>query len=117
MVGPHRSDLIVGHRPKGRPARLCSTGEQKALLIGLVLANARALAERRTMSTTPLVLLLDEIAAHLDEGRRASLFDILDELNFPVYMTGTDQSLFKAWGNRAQHFTVQNGQVLPACSP
>ena len=117
LVGPHRSDLIVGHRPKGRPARLCSTGEQKALLIGLVLANARALAERRTMSTTPLVLLLDEIAAHLDEGRRASLFDILDELNFPVYMTGTDQSLFKAWGNRAQHFTVQNGQVLPACSP
>lgn len=113
LVGPHRSDLLVAHREKGRPARLCSTGEQKALLIGLVLANARALAlaGRFRRSTAPLVLLLDEIAAHLDADRRASLFDILDALGFQVFMTGTDQSLFSAWGERAQAFAVTGGAI------
>ncbi len=118
LYGPHRSDLIVGHRPKARPARLCSTGEQKALLIGLVLANASALVSRRHQSagkaatdTTPLVLLLDEIAAHLDEERRARLFDILEGLEFPVFMTGADHSLFSAWGERAQHFSVTENKV------
>lgn len=111
LVGPHRGDLGVTHRAKGRPARLCSTGEQKALLIGLVLANARALALSSRFSGTPapLVLLLDEIAAHLDEVRRAALFDILDGLGFQVFMTGTDKSLFSAWGDRAQGFAVANG--------
>jgi len=109
LVGPHRSDLLVTHRAKGRPARLCSTGEQKALLIGLVLANARALSLKP--DGAPLVLLLDEIAAHLDEARRAALFDILDDLDFQCFMTGTDASLFDAWRTRAQAFNVSNGVV------
>lgn len=109
LTGPHRSDLAVTHRAKGRPARLCSTGEQKALLIGLVLANARALS--LSDPNAPLILLLDEIAAHLDEGRRAALFSILDDLGFQAFMTGTDKSLFEAWGSRAQHFDVSGGAV------
>lgn len=110
-AGPHRSDLLVTHRAKGRAARLCSTGEQKSLLIGLVLANARALSLKP--GGAPLVLLLDEIAAHLDEDRRAALFDILDELQFQCFMTGTDASLFKAWGGRAEVFEVGAGAVRP----
>ncbi len=109
LLGPHRSDLLVAHRAKGRPARLCSTGEQKALLIGLVLANARALAAKP--QAAPLVMLLDEIAAHLDEARRAALFDILDEIGFQTFMTGTDAALFSAWGPRAQHFTIDGGAI------
>lgn len=109
LSGPHRSDLLVTHRAKGRAARLCSTGEQKALLIGLVLANARALS--LSDPTAPLILLLDEIAAHLDHGRRAALFSILDDLGFQAFMTGTDRSLFEAWGSRAQHFDVSDGAV------
>ncbi len=109
LTGPHRSDLSVVHRAKGRAARLCSTGEQKALLIGLVLANARALSLGDP--DAPLILLLDEIAAHLDPDRRASLFAILDELGFQAFMTGTDQSLFDAWGAQAQHFGVAGGAV------
>jgi DNA replication and repair protein RecF len=108
LIGPHRSDLIVRRRETGRPARSCSTGEQKALLIGLVLANARALAlkSRYGARAAPLVLLLDEIAAHLDADRRAALFDIIDGLGFQTFMTGTDQSLFSAWGDRAQAFEI-----------
>lgn len=109
LHGPHRSDLLVTHRAKGRPARLCSTGEQKALLIGLVLANARALSLKP--DGAPLVLLLDEIAAHLDVDRRAALFDILCDLGFQCFMTGTDAALFDAWGDRAQAFDVKNGAV------
>lgn len=114
LLGPHRSDLLVTHREKGRPARLCSTGEQKALLIGLVLANARALALRSRFaggSPAPLILLLDEIAAHLDESRRVALFDILDALGFQAFMTGTDQSLFSGWGDRAQALSVAGGRI------
>lgn len=114
LIGPHRSDLLVTHREKGRPARLCSTGEQKALLTGLVLANARALAlaaRFRGAAAAPLVLLLDEIAAHLDERRRASLYDILGALGFQVFMTGTDKSLFSHWGARAQVFSVEGGAI------
>jgi DNA replication and repair protein RecF len=109
LFGPHRSDLLITHRAKGRAARLCSTGEQKALLIGLVLANARALSLKP--GGAPLVLLLDEIAAHLDEDRRAALFDILDDLGFQCFMTGTDAALFDAWGVRAQGFEIRNGAV------
>lgn len=109
LFGPHRSDLAVTHRDKGRPARLCSTGEQKALLIGLVLANARALARRG--GSAPLVLLLDEIAAHLDPDRRAGLFSILDDLGFQAFMTGTDKGLFDAWGTRAQYFEARDGAL------
>lgn len=108
--GPHRSDLVVVHRAKQTPARSCSTGEQKALLLGLVLANARALAARP--GRAPLVLLLDEIAAHLDAARRAALYDILHETGFQCFMTGTDEALFADWGARAQHFTIHRGAAL-----
>jgi DNA replication and repair protein RecF len=113
LAGPHRSDLRVVHRANGRPARLCSTGEQKALLVGLVLANARALALAAQVSDAPapLVLLLDEIAAHLDEARRAALFDIVETLGFHALMTGTDETLFSAWGDRAQGFSVREGRI------
>ena len=113
--GPHRSDLLVTHRAKKAPARVCSTGEQKALLIGLVLANARALSLKP--EGAPLVLLLDEIAAHLDEDRRTALFDILDDLQFQCLMTGTDAALFSAWGRRAQAFDVNGGAVREIQNP
>ncbi len=109
LAGPHRSDLIVFHRGKAQPARLCSTGEQKALLIGLVLANARALARRPY--GVPLILLLDEIAAHLDPDRRAALFNIISELGFQTFMTGTDKELFSAWESRAQYFEARSGAL------
>lgn len=109
LLGPHRSDLLVTHRAKGRAARLCSTGEQKALLIGLILANARAL--RLKGDGAPLILLLDEVAAHLDAERRAALFAILGDLDFQCFMTGADRELFRAWGPRAQAFAVSDGAV------
>ncbi len=108
LEGPHRTDLIVQHRPKAMPAALCSTGEQKALLIGLVLAHARLTGELSGMAP---ILLLDEIAAHLDAGRRAALFGILDDLGGQAFMTGTDRSLFEALGGDAQFFNVASGQL------
>ena len=108
LIGPHRSDMLVRHVGKDQPAKRCSTGEQKALLIGLVLAHAAGLAERREV---PLVLLLDEVAAHLDRVRRAALADILDRLGCQAIMTGTDPELFEAWADRAQHFEVGGGTV------
>ena len=107
LSGPHRTDLLVRHAAKDREARLCSTGEQKALLIGMVLANARLLAAR---GHQPL-LLLDEVAAHLDEVRRAALFDEIVGLGLQAFMTGTDPSLFDAFGDRAQHMRVEGGQI------
>lgn len=109
LAGPHRSDLLVAHRDKAMPARACSTGEQKALLIGLVLANVRALS--LGAGGPPLILLLDEIAAHLDEDRRAALYGILHALGVQCVMTGADASLFSGWGGRAQAFSVSNGFV------
>jgi DNA replication and repair protein RecF len=109
-IGPHRADLEVGHMGKGVPARLCSTGEQKALLIGLVLAHAQLVAD---MSGLPPILLLDEIAAHLDENRRAALFDKLDELGVQCVMTGTDQMLFEALGDRALRVAVEDARLTP----
>ena len=81
LEGPHRSDLIVGHGPKAAPARRCSTGEQKALLIGIVLAHAR-LVKQLNGGLAPLILL-DEIAAHLDELRRTALFANITALQAP----------------------------------
>lgn len=107
-VGPHRSDVLVTHIPKGQPAALCSTGEQKALLIALVLANAASSAAER--GRTP-VLLLDEVAAHLDEDRRGALFDTLEDLGAQAWMTGTDRSLFSALEGRAQFFGVDDGAI------
>ena len=110
LDGPHRSDLVVRHRPKAMPAELCSTGEQKALLVGIVVSHARLTGEMSGM--TP-ILLLDEIAAHLDSGRRAALFSILEELNCQAFMTGTDAALFSSLGGRAQFLTVDHGAVAP----
>ncbi|MGF9693865.1 DNA replication/repair protein RecF [Rhizobium sp. 0TCS1.26] len=109
LAGPHRVDLLVRHREKDMDAARCSTGEQKALLVGLVLAHARLTAD---MTGYAPVLLLDEIAAHLDEGRRAALFDLVDGLGGQAFMTGTDQAMFSALGERAQFFTVSHGKVL-----
>lgn len=110
LDGPHRSDLVVLHRPKAMPAELCSTGEQKALLVGIVLSHARLTGEMSGM--TP-ILLLDEIAAHLDSRRRAALFSILEELNCQAFMTGTDAALFSSLQGRAQFLTVDHGTVGP----
>ncbi|MER9440968.1 DNA replication/repair protein RecF [Mesorhizobium sp. M0340] len=110
LDGPHRTDLVVRHRPKAMPAELCSTGEQKALLVGIVLSHARLTGEISGM--TP-ILLLDEIAAHLDGGRRAALFSILEELNCQAFMTGTDAALFDSLKGRAQFLTVDHGKVRP----
>ena len=107
--GVHRSDLRVFHAPKGLPADQCSTGEQKALLIGLILANAQALFER-DFAPSPL-LLLDEAAAHLDSDRRAALYDELTALGGQAWLTGTDRSLFDAFGDRAQRFEVSDGTI------
>ena len=110
LDGPHRADLVVRHVGKDMAARLCSTGEQKALLIGIILAHARLVAHRAGM--TPIILL-DEVAAHLDDMRRAALFDVLEGLNCQAWMTGTDHGLFDALGQRAQTFYVEEGTIKP----
>lgn len=105
LRGIHRSDLKVTHASKNMPAQNCSTGEQKALLIGLMLAQAQAQAEKSPF------LLLDEVAAHLDEARRAALIEELIALGTQVFMTGTDLSLFKAFEGRADVFEVSGGVI------
>jgi len=110
LDGPHRADLLIRHREKDMEAERCSTGEQKALLVGLILAHAGLVAG---MTGHAPVLLLDEIAAHLDEGRRAALFDRVDALGGQAFMTGTDRAMFDALGERAQFLTVSNGGILP----
>lgn len=106
--GPHRQDLAVLHRSKRMPAARCSTGEQKALLLGIVLAHAELTAERRG---EPPLLLLDEVAAHLDPGRRAALFARLEGRG-QVWMTATEHALFDGIGDAAR-FAVADGQVHP----
>lgn len=103
LVGPHRTDLYGVYAAKGVPARDCSTGEQKALLVSLILANARALADR---IGAPPILLLDEVAAHLDAGRRAALYDEICALGAQAWMTGTGAELFAELGERAQYLEV-----------
>ncbi len=95
---------------KDQPAARSSTGEQKALLLGLVLAHAELVAERRG---APPILLLDEVAAHLDPGRRAALFDRLEGRG-QVWMTATEAALFDAIGASATRFHVEAGTILPA---
>jgi DNA replication and repair protein RecF len=108
--GPHASDLSVRHGPKQMPAELCSTGEQKALLLGLVLAHARLVA--RLSGSTPLVLL-DEVAAHLDPDRRAALYAVLSELGAQVWLTGADPAAFAELGPDSQLFHVSSGRAEP----
>jgi DNA replication and repair protein RecF len=110
VQGPHRTDFTVHHVAKNQAAALCSTGEQKALLIAISLANARLAAERRGFAP---ILLLDEVAAHLDRARREALFDELNALGAQAWLTGTDGSLFEALGERAEFFTVRDGKVAP----
>ena len=103
LIGPHRADLGAIFAAKGVLAKDCSTGEQKALLISLILANARALAED---FGAPPILLLDEVAAHLDAARRTALYDEITSLGAQAFMTGTERNLFKDLGPRAQHVEV-----------
>lgn len=106
--GPHRTDLDVRHGVKKREAAMCSTGEQKALLTGLVLAHARM--QTVEQGRCP-VLLLDEIVAHLDHDRRLALFDLIDDLGAQVWMTGTDPELFDGMRGRAGFFDVADGAI------
>ena len=108
-VGPHRQDLTVAHRGKQMPAALCSTGEQKALLLGLVLAHAELVTERRG---APPLLLLDEVAAHLDPKRRAALFSRLEGRG-QVWMTATEAALFEGVGD-ATSYHVEGGTIGPS---
>lgn len=106
LVGPHRQDLAVAHRSKAMPASQSSTGEQKALLLGLVLAHADLVAEKRG---APPILLLDEVAAHLDPVRRAALFARLDGRG-QVWMTATEAALFDGIGT-ASRYHVRPGEI------
>src|SRR5450756_1406503 len=108
LDGPHLTDLQVIYAPKNMPARDASTGEQKALLIGLVLAHATLVAEMTGI--TPL-LLLDEVVAHLDPGRRAALFAELAKLGAQVWMTGADPAAFTDIGTSGEVFDVDSGNI------
>lgn len=103
LIGPHRADVYGVYAAKNVPAKDCSTGEQKALLVSLILANARALA--RDFGAPP-ILLLDEVAAHLDADRRAALYDEICALKAQAWMTGTGVELFDSLGERAQYLEV-----------
>ena len=113
LVGPHRADLEAIYTAKGVPAKDCSTGEQKALLVSLILANARGLAEDIGM---PPLLLLDEVAAHLDVNRRAALYDEICALGAQAWMTGTGMELFASLGARAQYFEVSDIDGVSQCA-
>ncbi len=108
-VGPHRSDLLVQYARKNIPAEQCSTGEQKALLIGIMLAHARLVQAERG---SPPLLLLDEVAAHLDESRRNALYERLSGLGGQVWLTGTDQSWFNYLHDTGQFFEIRENQIL-----
>lgn len=117
LVGPHRIDMGAVYAAKGVPAKQCSTGEQKALLLSLILGNARALSED---FGAPPIILLDEVAAHLDAERRAALYDEVCALKAQAFMTGTGAELFEELGVRAQHFIISDadgvssvGKVAP----
>nr|WP_252726954.1 DNA replication/repair protein RecF [Paracoccus sp. C2R09] len=100
LTGPHRADLGAHWGPEDMPAALSSTGEQKALLLSLILANARALSDQ------PVLLLLDEVAAHLDADRRAALYDRIAAMPAQSLLTGTGPELFEAFGTRARALSV-----------
>ena len=108
--GPHQTQMKVWHNDSSKFAELCSTGEQKALLLGILLANCRlhmAHHQRRPL------LLLDEVVAHLDETRRESLFEEIENLGIQAWFTGTDESVFLALGEKAQFFKIHRAQLMP----
>lgn len=107
-VGPHRSDLVVRHKRSGRLAQMCSTGEQKALLIALVLGGARLqMADRGALP----VILLDEITAHLDSRHRHALLELVSGMGAQSWLTGSDPTFFRALAGRAQFFSVENEMI------
>lgn len=106
--GAHRCDFVVQHMEKHVPAALCSTGEQKALLIAIILAEIRAKAEWK--GSVPIVLM-DDVIAHLDETRRQALFDEILAMNVQAWLTGTDKEMFKGLGNHSQFFNVCEGTL------
>ncbi len=108
LIGPHRSDLSVQHVGKGQDAARCSTGEQKALLLNLILTHADVVAEHTQMRP---ILLLDEVAAHLDPVRRSALFERLEAAGSQVWMTGTEASLFSDISDGATRFVVEDGHI------
>jgi DNA replication and repair protein RecF len=110
LDGPHLTDLQVVYAPKRMPARDASTGEQKALLIGLVLAHAALVAE---MTDIVPLLLLDEVVAHLDPNRRSALFGELAKLGAQVWLTGADPAAFAEIGPSGEIFDVENGRIVP----
>ncbi|MCX7586929.1 DNA replication/repair protein RecF [Phenylobacterium sp. 58.2.17] len=109
LTGPHRGDLAVIHAEKDRPAAECSTGEQKALILNLVLGQAARLS--RAESAPNPILLLDEVAAHLDRRRRAALFDEIEALKLQAFLTGTDEHLFEDLKGRAQGVHVDGSNL------
>jgi DNA replication and repair protein RecF len=113
LDGPHLSDLAVTHAGKNIPAADASTGEQKALLIRLILAHAHLIKE---MTGFAPLLLLDEVVAHLDPARRASLYDALAQLGAQVWMTGADPAAFGDIAGRAALLEVRAGKVEPAAA-
>ena len=113
LIGPHRQDLAVTHLSKAQPAAQSSTGEQKALLLGIILAHADLVAE--AVERRP-ILLLDEVAAHLDPSRRAALFERLDSGGGQVWLTGTEPALFTETPPSATHYSVANGAIR-RCDP
>jgi DNA replication and repair protein RecF len=112
LTGPHRGDLVVTYAQKGRPAAESSTGEQKALILNLILAQAARLS--RAESQPNPILLFDEVAAHLDASRRAALFEEIEALGLQAFLTGTDAQLFADLKGRAQGFSIDAGRLAPA---
>ncbi len=109
QLGPHRSDLVVSDAGRDLAADKCSTGEQKALLIAIVLADARLQLARRGR---PPIMLLDEIAAHLDAERRAALFAEIQALGAQAWLSGSDAGLFAALAGRAQFCELEAGRLV-----
>lgn len=110
LIGPHRDDVLVKHRHKDQPAAHCSTGEQKAMLLSLILAHADLVRERS--ADKPLLILLDEVAAHLDPARRLILFERLSQGKSQIWLTGTEKALFSGTEAYAQHYHFDDGLHL-----